>query len=213
MFRRYEPGYNPWFINQEECLFLTHALRQTVFVAGDVLAGRLKMDMEKGRTILRHSEEKDGKIEWHSQEIQLLFPKVLYTFVEFNDEILTQRLKKAGSIKNVTLQADTCYMPSAVQEERGERPYFPRIFILAEQKSGRIVDYEMYRNIRDDAKITLHKFIDLCLKNGVPEAIQIRSEAMTAILGDFCRKTGIKLKVVRRLSAIDQFLEEMAYRF
>ncbi len=33
VFRQYEPGYNPWFINDEECIFLTHALRQTLFVA------------------------------------------------------------------------------------------------------------------------------------------------------------------------------------
>ncbi len=36
---------------------------------------------------------------------------------------------------------------------------------------------------------------------------------MAAILDDFCKKTGIKLKVVKRLPCIDQMMEEMAYRF
>ena len=46
MFRRYEPGYYPWFINKEECVFLTHALRQVIFVAENVLNGQLRMDAE-----------------------------------------------------------------------------------------------------------------------------------------------------------------------
>lgn len=213
MFRRYEPGYHPWFINAEECIFLTHALRQTLFVVDDVLAGRLRMDMRQGKTIVRYSEEKDGKLEWHSKEIQLEFPTVSYSPIEITDDILIQKIKKAGSMGDVLLQADICYMHSPVQENRGERPYFPRVFILAEQKSGQILDFEMYQSIGEDANVTLNKLVGMCLENGIPKEIQVRSEAMVAILSDFCKKTGIKLKVVKRLTSIDRMMEEMAYRF
>jgi len=213
MFRRYEPGYNPWFISEEECIFLTHALKQTLFVAGNVLTGQLRMNMERGKTIVRYSEEKNGKLEWYSKEVQLAFPTVSYSPVTITDDVLIQKIKKTGSMGNVSLQADTCYMTSAVQENKGERPYFPRVFILAEPKSGQILDFEMYRSISDDANVTLNKLISMCLENGVPKEIQVRSEAMAAILDDFCKKTGIKLKVVKRLSGIDHMMEEMAYRF
>lgn len=213
MFRRFEPGYNPWFINQEECIFLTHALRQTLFVATHVITGQFRMDMEQGRTILRYSEKKDGKLEWYSKEIQLALPTVSYSPVKINDDVLIQKIKKAGTMGNVSLQADTCYMPSAVQENKGERPFFPRVFILAEQKSGMVMDFEMYESISDDANVTLNKLINICLEKGIPKEIQVRSEAMAAILDDFCKKTGIKLKIVKRLSVIDQVIEEMAYRF
>ncbi|PLR75973.1 hypothetical protein CU633_18065 [Bacillus sp. V3-13] len=213
MFRRFEPGYNPWFINQEECIFLTHALRQTLFVATNVMTGQLRMDMEQGKTILRYSEEKDGKLEWYCKEIQLAFPTVSYSPVTISDDVLIQKIKKAGSMGDVSLQADTCYMPSAVQENKDKRPYFPRIFILAEQKSGQVLDFEIYGSVRDDANVTLNKLIGMCLEKGIPKEIQVRSEAMAAILDDFCKKAGIKLKVVKRLSGIDQVIEEMAYRF
>lgn len=213
MFRRYEPGYDPWFINEEECIFLTHALKQTLFVATHVRGGQLKMDMEQGKTILRHSEEKDGKIEWYSKEIQLAFPTVSYSPVKITDEMMAQKIKKAERMGNVSVQIDTCYMPSAVQEKRGERPYFPRVFVLAEQKSGQILDFKMYQNIHDDANVTLNKIINFCLENGIPKEIQVRSEAMVAILEDFCKKTDIKLKVVKHLQSIDQMMEEMAFRF
>jgi hypothetical protein len=213
IFRRYEPGYNPWFINDEECIFLTHALRQSLFVAGNVLTGQLRMDMEQGKTIIRYSEEKDGKLEWFSKEVQMELPTVTYNPVTISDDVLLQKIKKAGNMHNISLQADTSYMPSAVQENNGERPYFPRVFILAEQKSGQILDFEMYQSISDDANVTLNKLIGICLENGIPKEIQVRNEAMAAILDDFCKKTGIKLKVVKRLPAIDQMMEEMANRF
>ena len=213
MFRRYEPGYHPWYINEEECIFLTHALKQTLFVAGNVLAGQLEMDMEQGKTILRYSEENGSKLEWHSKKVQMKFPTVSYSPVKINDDILIQKIKMAGSMGNVSLQVDTLYMPSAVQENKGERPYYPRVFILAEQKSGQILGFEMYQSVSDDANVTLNKLMDICLENGIPKEIQVRSEAMEAILGDFCKKTGTKLKVVKRLSAIDQMMKEMAYCF
>jgi len=213
MFRQYEPGYYPWFINQEECIFLTHALKQALFVANSVKTGQLKMDMEQGKTILRYSEKKDGKLEWYSKEIQLAYPTVSYKPIKIDNDSLIQKIKKAGSMGNVVLQADTCYMTSPVQDNKNERPYFPRIFILAEQKSGQILNFGTYQSIEEDANITLNHIIDMCLENGIPKEIQVRSEAMSAILGDFCKKTGIKLKNIKRLSVIDHVMEEMAYRF
>lgn len=213
MFRRYEPGYNPWFINEEECVFLTHALRQILFVATNVMNGQLKMDMEHGKTILRYSEEKDGKIAWYSKEVQLVLPTASYTPVEITDKMLIQKIKKIGIMGNVSLEVDACYMPSAVQEKRSERPYFPRLFILADEKSGQILDVETYESIDEDANVTLNKLINMCLESGVPKEIQVRNERMVAILDDFCKKVGIQLKVVKRLPCIDHMMEEMAYHF
>lgn len=212
MFRRFEPGYNPWFINKEECIFLTHALRQTLFVATNVAAGKLKMDMEHGRTIVRYSEEKDGKLEWYSKEIQLVIPTVSYTPVKINNDILIQKIKNAGSMGNISLQADTCYMTSPVQEKRGERPYFPRLFILVDQKSGWVMDFEMYQSINDDANVALNKLMNIFLEKGIPKEIQVRGDAMAAILDDFCKKIGVKLRVVKHLSVLDEVMEEMAHR-
>lgn len=212
-FRRHEPGYEPWYINEEECIFLTHALRETLFVAGNLLTGQLRMDMEHGNTIIRYSEEKKGQLEWYSGEMQIVVPTVSYRPVKISDDVLIHRIKKAGSMGNVTLQADTCYMSSAVQEEKGQRPYFPRIFVLAESKSGQILDFEVYQNINEDASITLNKLINLCLDRGVPKEIQVRGGAMAAILDDFCHKAGIKLKLVKRLPAVDQLMQELEYRF
>lgn len=213
MFRRYEPGYNPWFINEEECVFLTHALKQTLFVATNVISGQLKMDMEYGKTILRYREKKDGKIEWYSKEVKLALPAALSIPVKITDEMLIKKIKKAGSMANISLEVDTCYMTSTVQENKGERPYFPRLFIIADNKSGQILNFEMYKSLDEDVNVTLNKIINICLEMGVPKEIQVRSERMNAILGDLCKKTGIKLKVVKSLPSVDHMMEAMSYRF
>lgn len=213
LFRRYEPGYHPWFINQYECLFLTHALRQTLFVAQEVIDGRLRMNMEEGETILRYGKEKDGKLEWYCKEIAVDYPTVIFSPVEINDEPLIQRIKKAERIRNTSFQVDTCYMPSPVQEKKNERPYYPRLFMVVELKSGIVVDYHMYRSISDDADVTLNRLIDMCLDRGVPREIQVGSAKMAAILDDFCQKADIRLKMVKNLAGIEQMMEEMAYRF
>lgn len=213
MFRRFEPGFNPWYINDDECVFLTRALNQTLFVAKNLLSGQLKMNMEQGETIVMYSEEKDGELKWFTKETQIPYPVFTYDPVIISDELLIHKIKKAGNMQNVSLQMDVCYMPSAVQEKKGERPYFPRIFIVAEKNSGLVLDYFVYRNIREDADVSVNRLIDLCLQNGVPQEIQVRSEAMIAMLGDLCKKTGIRLKKANHLSIIDNILDDMAEQF
>jgi len=209
LLRRYEPGYPPGYINEDECAFLTHALRETLLVVGQLMTGQLEMDMAYGRTIKRYSVEKNGRLEWYSKEMQLMVPKVVYRPLIISDDVLFQQIKRAGSMRDVSLQVDTCYFPSIVQENKAERPYFPRIFVLAEALSGMLLDCETFENISDDANVTINRLIDICLEKGVPQEIQVRGEAMEAILEDFCKKAGIKLKVVKRLPAIDSFMREM----
>ena len=187
LFRRFEPGYYPWYINEEECAFLTHALKQTLFVVDDLIKGKLNIDFEHGKTILRYSDEKDGELKWYNKEMQLTVPRVIYNPVEINDDILIRKIKKAGSMRNVSIQADISYMPSPVQEKRGERPYFPRVFIIAEQKSGLILDFKMYQDINDDVNIVLNKLINIFLQKGIPKEIHVRNEEVGSILEDLCK--------------------------
>lgn len=83
-------------------------------------------------------------------------------------------------------------------------------FVVADRATGMIIDFEIYENMQDDVDVAINKLINLCLENGAPGDIQIRSERMEAIFGDFCQKSGIKLKRVKRLSRVDKLLKELA---
>lgn len=212
-FRRFEPGYFPWYINQEECSFLTHALRQTLITAEQYRQGAINLDFEQGRTLLRYSQEKDGRLVWHTKEFQLNIPEIEYLPVEFRDDLLLQRLHRTSRRENVILQAETCYLPMPVQGENGERPYFPRAFVLTEEKSGMIVDYNMYEAPQNDAHEVLTRMASVFLEKGIPKEIQVKPGKMVAILQDFCQKAGVNLRVVEDLSTIDDFIAELTERF
>jgi len=208
-FRRFEPGYFPWFLNEKECVFLTVALRQVLIASHDILDGESKIDLEKGETILRVSEDQNGKTKWHSKQFRITIPTLSYDPVIITDDLLMHKIKKAGRSENLSLQADICYLPTPIQEKKDDRPYYPRIFLLINTKSGLPMRCRMYESIHDDVQVSLNDLISFCMEKGIPGEIQIRGKEMKALLDDFCIKAKIRLTVVEHLPAIDQLIEDM----
>lgn len=207
LFRRYEPGYVPWFITTEECVFLTHALQQTLIVAKQYLVGELELDFEEANTVLRRQND---EMTWESVPFDLGVPDIVYVPVDFNDELLIRQLRRAKKLDGVILQADVSYLPSPVQDQKGQRPYFPRLFVLAERKGGTILNYAIYQELEDDASEVLNRLITFCLERGTPNKIQVKDGTLVPILETFCRRLGIKLSVMEKLSVIEDFMRGMA---
>ncbi|MCK9525804.1 MAG: hypothetical protein M0R49_07735 [Limnochordia bacterium] len=212
-FRRFEPGYFPWFITSAECSFLTTALRQVLIVANQYRQGQVELDYAQGETVLRYSAEENGLRTWESREFQLDIPHLAYSPVEFLDDLLVQRLKRTGTRTNAILQVETCYLPMPIQEAKGRRPSFPRAFIVAEKKSGVVLDCHAYADPEDDANETLTKIGRLFSEKGIPKEIQVRPGKMGPILEDFCKKTDVKLRVVDRLASIEIFVRGLSEQF
>lgn len=213
MFRRFEPGYEPWYLNEEECIFLTHALKQVLFVVDQMLTEQLSQEIEEGFTVVRYSEMKNGQLEWNSRRHEIVIPLPTTQTVRIEDDMLIQRLKKIGHNAGSTLQVDICMLPSAVQDKRNSRPYFPRMIVLADLSTGMIIDFEMYHDAKDNVDITLHKIIQYCLNQGLPGEIQVCKMEMIGILEDICDRTGIELKLVNRLIRIEHMMNELADHF
>lgn len=209
MFRRMEPGFYPWSINAEECVYLTQAIQQVLMVVEDIRAGKVSIDMTKGKSILRYRSADRQEHEWLSKKIELPYPTQTYNVTPINDEQLVGQIKKAGKMGNVVLQTDLCYSPSPVQERKEDRPYYPRLFLLADKESGMIMDVEVYENKKEDTNIVINKLINFFLDNGVPTKIQVQNNLLLAILTDLCKQTGIKLEKINQLDAVNDAVEEM----
>nr|PZN07278.1 MAG: hypothetical protein DIU64_12635 [Caldicoprobacter oshimai] len=208
-FRRFEPGYYPWYITRYECLFLTHALRQTLFVALNVRDGKLKLDIENERTILRYAEQENGKLNWYSKEIELGYPIAIYRKIEINDDVLIRKLNNVKRNKNMVIEVDTLYMPAPVRESKDARPYYPRIYVAIEAKTSFVMGYDIYKSKEEDVDISLNNLVNMFLDNGLPGEIHVRGDRMASIVQDLCKKTGIRLKITGVLPAVDSFIEEM----
>lgn len=209
LFRRHEPGFYPWYIDDEACVYLTQALRQTMAAAAQIRSGQLSMDMSRGQTICRYSEIENGKLVWQSMEIELEFPDTIFKELIVKDDIIFEKIKKAGRIDDATFQIEYSHVPVPIQENKGERPYYPRLFLVYEEKSGMIIHHDLGEGERDDMTLVLNKLINLCLNYGIPRSIKVRSETMTALLRDFCKKAGIQLKIVKKLPKINQIIDSL----
>lgn len=208
-FRRFEPGYFPWYLTDDEAFFLTEALEQSLIVVELIKKGELALEFDRSQTVLRFSEEKEGELIWNSTKFPLLPWVADPPMVEITDELFLQRLKKSERRRNILLQSETCYLPMSVQDEKEQRPFFPRAFILIEAHSGVIVEHSMYEDPAEDVNEVLNGLSHFCLEHGLPGEIQVKSREMVAILEDFCQKTGIRLTVVENLPIIEAFIAQV----
>ncbi|HPT82718.1 MAG TPA: hypothetical protein PLM25_02440 [Limnochordia bacterium] len=208
-FRRYEPGYHPWYLNQEEAVFLTHALEQVLAVYEEHRRGEVALDFESRRTVLRVSEKRGGELVWHTRPWKLLRPVRSYEPLIMENELLLWQLRKAPRSLRAVWELDVCYLPVVVQESKQERPRFPRGFVLADHQTGMILDCHAYEDATEDVPQVVTRLTQHIANYGLPRELRIKSDLMAAILGDLCAKTGISLKRARRLPKVEYFLEEL----
>lgn len=208
-FRRFEPGYYPWDINAEECVFLTHALRQSMIVIEELREGKAQIDLVKGITVLRFSRKGNGNLDWSSRPflVEMHFPAI--PTVVFRDELKVERIKRAKRLQDVILQVDAVYAPTPVQDKEGQRPFYPRIVLVSDLKSGQMVGFQMYRDLREDAKRVTDQIADYCLEQGRPALIQVCNDTISFAIYDFCVKCDIPLEQIDRLISIDRFIQSM----
>ncbi|MDD4139636.1 MAG: hypothetical protein PHN53_09040 [Eubacteriales bacterium] len=208
LFRRYEPGFYPWPVNADECVFLTHALRQIPIVVSDLSKGQLRLDSAMKKMILRQARQQDGELVWETHAIEHIRPTRTLHPVQISDETLLGRINNTPARQTILL-IDVQYLPEPVQNNKDDRPYFPRLMLIVDKKSDMPIGFEMYQDIERDADVVFDKLVDFILAHGRPAEIHVRGERMPAILADFCQKTGMKLRVLKQMKQYDQMVKTM----
>jgi len=208
-FRRYEPGYHPWYLSGAEAVFFTHALQQVLAVFEEYQREEVELDFDRRRTVLRQSEEKDGQLIWYTRPLELLRPVLQYEPVKMENELLLRQLRKAPRSINSVWELDVCYLPVTIQPDERERPRFPRGFVLADHKSGMVLDCHAYETPAEDAGQVIDRLSQHIINYGMPKEIRVKSDLLVAILADLCSRAGIALKRVAGLPKVESLLDEM----
>ena len=100
-------------------------------------------------------------------------------------------------------------MNAGVQDAVYNRPANPWICLLADVQSGMILEVEM-TGPEDDEKIILaEELLSIISQHGVPKEIRVRNVLIEAILEQVCKESGIKLRRVKRLPNVEEFMENM----
>lgn len=147
MFRRYDPGYVPWYIDADDAGFLIYALQQTIEVSQRASDNPELLYPDDGNAFLYRSRTKKGsKEEWKDS----IWQEPLNEEVQIQlalDKRLIEKIQTLSS-ENTEVEMDIFMSPHAVGEE-GERPYYPYILLILDSKTGMIRTFEMTSPVPD----------------------------------------------------------------
>ncbi|MBW8349598.1 plasmid pRiA4b ORF-3 family protein [Bacillus sp. IITD106] len=213
MFRSYMPGMYPWLIDEEEARLLLVAIEQALLLLKEVEEEELYISffMEEKDIIGRIFEQKTG---WNTGLISLEnlvgdleATEDLPLLVSELDVLRVSKYKKY----NNPIEIDFFRVDMPIQEEEGERPYFPMMAVAIDQRSELIIFQEILqgKNPEKNAQsILLQLFHQL---EAVPREVWMTSETRY-LLHSLLEQLHIKVIEVKKLPQVEQlkrFLAEM----
>jgi len=209
LFRRYEPGFFPWFLNKDEVFYMTHALQQATDVCLRVKKDRkLLRAPKKKQYLIRTIEARNDIFLWKDEWRTTACPeKKAEAFDIPVDEVRIQRLKKTAKPAPVIWEIDFFYAPAPVLE--GERPFFPYAIMITDHDTSFILDMYLAESRLYQAEF-LDKFLH-CIHHAsvIPMEILIRKEEVMKLLQPSASRLNIKMSSVATLHTIDNARRDM----
>jgi len=209
LFRSIKPGFLPWFITSDEARMLIYAIEQTLEVAprvrenSDILID--ESDAENEVVLVRVAEKQGAKFVWRD-EWREIPPPAEEEFTIAIPQGLIDELKDFPQAKNFVLEAALFIMPNPVAE-KGKRPYFPKMLMLADGQSGMILGFQLIQPQATDtenyAEISRHFFEALRKPEVRPQEIRVGSDLLFDLLKGLNQQLNIKLRQTDDLPAIE----------
>jgi len=210
MFRSLLPGKLPWFINSEECRFLTLIIEQAMVVADKCRDNNDILIAKPGRMLVRTRQGKGKQAKWINSYIDVEKIASTYNTFSFSDEVAVRKIIKSAKKVKVTWEADIFYSIIPVQENKDERPYLPAIFFIADSNTELIIKHELIKDLTKDSYQCLEGLLSTIEKTGkIPHAMVVEKEDAYYYLVDACKQLNIELKLVKKLKIIPQIRKEL----
>lgn len=203
-FRRYEPGFFPWYISEDQAIFLTHCLEQMIDVAGrfkdnpDLLEPKGK----GGGCFTRTWKKQHENVMWYDEWVQ---PETLRKVVIVRNSVdedqinnVFSQAEQAGMI----WEADYFWAPMPARDGK-ERPYYPVMCMFSDHESYFILDVQLESKNNYGAGMG-NALIRAVKKHKVyPKKIIFRRPNVGPVLGYFGERFDIRIERVDQLKAID----------
>lgn len=202
-FMSFEPGYYPYNMDEAEVLRMSSYLQDLELALRYYNETDAKVDFENGNMFL-FSFGKDKKT-WNFGEAPLPFTEFQFDNLLITDENLLSDLAKIPKC-NVMLEAGISVLGASVSDKKYDRPGNPALSILGDANTGIIIKFEMMEP-EDDPIVMLAKIlIDFIFQFGVPQEIKVSNVIVEAGLEQICDVCEIKLRRVKRLQGLDEFM-------
>ena len=228
-FRSMQPGYIPWYLTQEEAIFLTFCLAQARQVAlrfdkdPNYLTAPAKnlylVQVPKPKADFRSSQPSGSSV---APGQQTLFPEALEV-PEFEwdskwlppaplakatirpvplDELRLQRIKKASQRHRGPWEIDAFFTPSPV--DNGDRPFLPFTLLWAEPDSGTILGTTLAEVKNWEAEFSKNLIESIEQQKILPQKLSLRKEELRELFTPLATQLGIQIEKTNKLPAVDR---------
>jgi hypothetical protein len=210
LFRDYSPGYVPWFVTTSQARFLTHALQQALDVALRFRddPGMLDPPVE-GQYLVRVPEQNAGGLAWSEQWMAPAPLDQAVAAVPQIDELRVQRVKQSVTTRQGIWEADFFFSPAPIQDNRGQRPYFPYMLMWVDRRSRMILPPEMVPAGQYQAAFQNQLLALIEQAHFMPQEIVVLQQEALELLDPIAKRLGIKLRRARRLDALEEVRASM----
>lgn len=201
-FRSHRPGYEDWYLDQDEVRYFTVALEQLLD-----LATRLREEPEllekgpRGHILVRVLDREEGSWEdrWFPEP-----PPAPLEPVPFVPEGLVSSLKGKSRPRQGIWEVDVFGLPAMIRGEKGSPALYAASLLCVHQESGFVLNSGIepyptrFENLAHWFVTTLEES-----KLGWPEEVWVSRPELVAVLGGLLGELGIKLTLVDELEALE----------
>lgn len=213
-FRYYQPGFIPWRLTAVQAHFLTIALEQAL----DVLPRYQKnpdlfSPEEENCHLVRISTEGEDGLLWHDE----ILPAPVIAQKDYSqlhlDEIAIERIRQKKKTGKDKWEVGYFYMPTQIREQKDERPYFPRIMMIMDQKNGMILNMQM-EGLTDHPQVFSQHFVKFLESAAeLPSHILVDHQEAAAIIDPIAKRLKISLHLVDELEAFNEAYQALTKDF
>jgi hypothetical protein len=207
IFRSFRPGMVPWFLEESEQESMINYLEQFLEVA--IIADSHERKAKPGSirqevSLVREYMNTGGKGSWKDTYQQILIPSLEELEIPINAGLLAKA--KSTPVGKSTWEIDF-FMTPAQMKEKNQRPYFPYILLVVDQKSEFVISHELMNPTEGIDKM-LSQIPGLLLKlfskgTSLPVAVHTTSHRLADLIFPILKDMGIRYQVKPRLKSLE----------
>ncbi len=201
-FRRFEPGFYPWILNEQDAAFMAVCLEQVAEVAFQAMKDPKILGPRDYRTfVARIPTQKDGKITWRDE---FIIPEPLERVIRIQPKVDQANLAQAlqGVQGTPMIWEADCFFGHMPVAEPGQRPHYPWCYMITDKASGFVFDIQLTNN--DYGAGFIDRMCEAFRKHKIsPAKVLIRQPHLMSVFLAL-EPFGIKTEVVKDLPMIDE---------
>ena len=192
-FRRMDPSQYPWYLTDQDAVFMTHCLEQAVHLAHLVEQGNVLPTRYDDEELLAFTPKKSGgELAWSLTTLPT--PEMKPNDMEYIPEPgFIDSIRDSFKKTNKTLLLSLKYYPEPTQDKPGERPFFPFLCLWADESDGQIISFDPIKpkNVKEDFQKLFKKALEQ--KKYIPKSIYVDSDLGLIFLDPIAAELGIEL--------------------